>query len=388
MRFARLLVLTFLVALVVVPAAFALRFTDASYNTPTGTVGMPYSHQFNADGGCGPDPASGNAGLPYQYRILSGGLPPGLSLSKSGLISGTPTTPGSYSFYVELSDEDPPSASWCTPKKAERAFTITIQPGLQIQQAQASVPTATVGVAYGPITFTAAGGGTQSWSATGLPPGLTLSPAGVLSGTPTTKGGDYRVSVRVQDTSGRSNTLTYALPVRDKLELTVPPAPRAEVGRPYSLGSTAAGGNEAYTREIAGLPAGLTFDPNAGVIAGSPTAAGTFAVKLTLKDTEGRVAAQDFLITVAPRLAFATTKLKNGKVGKAYVVTLKLKGGVGPIQWRLIRFRPGAKGVTFDKRTGTIRFTPSAPRRYTIVVRATDALKVISTKTLTLTVKA
>src|SRR3954462_3395794 len=99
MRFTKIFVLVALAALVIVPAAFALRVTDASYNTPIGETGKAYSHQFHGDGGCGP-------ALPYQYKMLSGALPTGLSLSSSGLISGTPTVGGGWSFWVQLSDQN------------------------------------------------------------------------------------------------------------------------------------------------------------------------------------------------------------------------------------------------------------------------------------------
>jgi len=71
-------------ALVFVSAAWALRFTDESYFTPVGAVGSPYSFTFTGAGGCGP-------ALPYQYSLIGGSLPPGLSLAKSGQVSGTPT---------------------------------------------------------------------------------------------------------------------------------------------------------------------------------------------------------------------------------------------------------------------------------------------------------
>ena len=119
MRLARTFFVLVVLALVAVPAAYALRFTDDSYNMPTGYVGQPYSKQFDGAGGCGP-------ALPYQYTLIDGALPPGLSLSFSGLISGTPTSPGSYSFWVNLSDQDPPSASWCRPASSQREFTITV----------------------------------------------------------------------------------------------------------------------------------------------------------------------------------------------------------------------------------------------------------------------
>src|ERR687885_2726590 len=122
MRFTRTVLVVSLLALVVVPAAFALRFTDDSYNMPTGTVGQPYSKQFNGAGGCGP-------ALPYQYTLIGGKLPPGLSLSFGGAITGTPTQAGTFSFWVNLSDQNPPSASWCRPSTAQRQFTIDVSPG-------------------------------------------------------------------------------------------------------------------------------------------------------------------------------------------------------------------------------------------------------------------
>src|SRR5438105_12930757 len=93
MRFARITLLISLVALVVVPAALAIRFTDDSYNMPPGVVGQSYSKQFNGAGGCGP-------ALPYQYSLIGGTLPAGLSLSSSGLISGPPTRAGHSSLWA------------------------------------------------------------------------------------------------------------------------------------------------------------------------------------------------------------------------------------------------------------------------------------------------
>jgi Putative Ig domain len=120
-RFALAILGVALVALVVVPSALAIRFTDDSYQVPNGAVGSRYFHQFKGDGGCGP-------ALPYQFTILNGSVPPGLSLASNGVVSGTPTQQGSWSFWVELSDQDPPSASWCTPKKSQREFTINVGP--------------------------------------------------------------------------------------------------------------------------------------------------------------------------------------------------------------------------------------------------------------------
>src|SRR5438128_4236220 len=153
-------------ALVLTSAAWAIRFTDESYFTPAGTVGTPYSFTFTGAGGCGP-------ALPYQFTIIGGSLPPGLGLALSGLVSGTPTQAGSFSFWVNLSDQNPPSADWCRPSEAQRQFTIAINgsggspptpaPVAAPSITTAGLPEASVGNSYS-TSFAASGGGNQTWS--------------------------------------------------------------------------------------------------------------------------------------------------------------------------------------------------------------------------------
>jgi hypothetical protein len=82
-RLAKSVSIVALVALIVVPGASALGFTDDSFDIPPAYVGQPYSKQFKGRGGCGP-------ALPYEYTILAGALPPGLTLSFSGLDNAAP----------------------------------------------------------------------------------------------------------------------------------------------------------------------------------------------------------------------------------------------------------------------------------------------------------
>ncbi|MDQ3379523.1 MAG: type IV secretion system protein [Actinomycetota bacterium] len=137
----------FLLSLVLAHSAEAAKFTDGSFQTPAGAVGSRYYHLFEGRDGCGP-------ALPYQFRVLSDSLPPGLTLSPGGLVSGVPTQQGAWTFWMEINDQDPPSASWCAPRKSERQFTISIGP-------KGSVPDAA-----GPAT---SGGSVLSVAACDLP---------------------------------------------------------------------------------------------------------------------------------------------------------------------------------------------------------------------------
>ncbi|MHC4712533.1 MAG: putative Ig domain-containing protein, partial [Planctomycetota bacterium] len=139
---------------------------------PDGTVGAAYSETVAATGGL----------PPYDWSVVSGNLPAGLSLnSLTGEISGTPTTAETANFTVEVADSANPSDS------DQQALSITIYDDLDITTS--ILPDGTEGVAYSQ-TLAATGGLTPyTWSVVSgsLPAGLSLnSSTGDISGTPTT----------------------------------------------------------------------------------------------------------------------------------------------------------------------------------------------------------
>lgn len=76
--------------------------------------------------------------------------------------------------------------------------------------------TATVGKVIAPLTLAASGGSAPyAWSATGLPPGLTMSSGGVVSGTPTTVG-IYAVNVTAADSVGATGSASFTWTVKKK----------------------------------------------------------------------------------------------------------------------------------------------------------------------------
>src|SRR5690606_9081638 len=136
-----------------------------------GTAWTAYSETISASGGT----------APYSYAVTAGALPPGLTLASSGILSGTPTTAGSYTFTVTATD--------APGRTAARTYTLTISAPV-IVLSPATLPGTAAGAAYSQ-TVSASGGGapyTYAITAGALPPGLTLDASGTLSGTATMTG--------------------------------------------------------------------------------------------------------------------------------------------------------------------------------------------------------
>src|SRR5262249_32420086 len=110
---------------------------------------------------------------PYTFSLTTGSLPPGLSFNPAtGTISGTPTSSASLTVTIQVKD----SAG----DLLLRSFTLNIYP-IQITGPNI-LPNGSFGLAYN-YTFAPSTAGSYTFTATGLPNGLTLnSSTGVLSG--------------------------------------------------------------------------------------------------------------------------------------------------------------------------------------------------------------
>jgi hypothetical protein len=401
MRFTRILLLVVAaaaVAAVIVPSASALAFPDEPCPVetggvvkicPTGQTGKPYTLQLVGREGTGC--------VPYVSFTATGALPPGLSLSSSGLVSGTPTQSGNWEFWVTMTDipASQGGPSWCNenpPNSTQRQFSIAITAGLTIVQRQSSLGVIAVNAPYS-LQLTANGGGNLTWSvASGaLPAGITLNASsGLLSGTPTAKG-DFSFKIQVTDGS-RTDVQTYALSVVDPMKVTASPVPGAEVGLPFELKPSATGGKPGYTWSVTGgtLPEGLNLDPATGTISGKPTTPGTYPIKLTAKDTIGLTQTVDVKLVVATKLLFARQPLKAAKVGKKYTARLVASGGARPFKWVLLGGRPGIlpPGIKLNARTGVLSGTPTKAGTYRLRFQVTDKFGIKSSAGLVLKVTA
>ena len=362
---------------------------------PTGYVGVPYQLQLESEdvSGCVPS---------VWYEIVNSYLPAGLSMSREGLISGVPTSAGLTRFWVHNHDLTAAQGGpdWCIRDDvSEREFSIPIAAGLAISTA--SIKPATVGAPY-TQTLTAqqvvslslpTGPEVQAtWSlqSGALPPGVTLSTSGVLTGTPASEG-SYQFVVRAQKDSP-FDTETYTLSVRKPVSVTSPLGsgrrPAGEVGVPFRKAFTATGGNGTYTWSLASgaLPPGLALDAAGGTITGTPQRPGNFAFALTATDSEGRAGTQSAALTVTSRLAIKTLRLKPAKLARAYRAKLATVGGAPPLKWRVV----GGKlppGVRLSQTSGTLAGTPRRVGTFRVAVEARDALGAKSRRTLALVVQ-
>ena len=381
MRFGRVALLLMLLALplVLAPSAGALDL-EVDVKPPPGEVGTPYEFEFEGEEGC----------LPYRFSYLNGTVPPGLQITTDGKLTGTPTTAGTFSFWVALDDNGGSDNPYCLDPsvQSQGEFTMIVMPDLAV--ATTSLPSGTPGTPYSvQLQFTnPEAGWPVTWDITAgsLPSGLTLSESGLISGTPA--GADRKTfTVRAREPFRRFGEQELTLTIAARLTAASRLGP-GEVGLRYAGSITSSGGTAPLTWSVANgdLPAGLTLDPATGTLRGIPQAAGLYALTFAVADSGGQQANVPAVLRVAARLAISTSRLPAGKVGARYKARVRASGGLAPKQWRIVR---GSlpRGVRLNATTGALAGVArsSGVFRFTVMVR--DRIGGRSAKALRLTVR-
>ena len=257
----------------------------------TATVGSAYAGAtISATGGT----------TPLSFSLSSGQLPSGVTLARTGSISGTPRASGTFMFVVQVQDSHNPPHTAVSPQ-----FTITVSnptpPTVQcpgtLSGSTCQLGTFALGATVN-ITFTATGAAPFRWSSSNpLPYNLALIPStGVLSGQ-AAQAGTQTFTVTVTDVAGQvspSLTCTITTTPGPALVLTSPSsAPNGVVGTAYGAGGaglqfSATGGLAPYTWSLAGNPPPGLMISSTGLVSGIPSMAQSspFAFQVEVQDAQ------------------------------------------------------------------------------------------------------
>jgi putative Ig domain-containing protein len=361
-------------------AALSIKISPApvvitTTSLPNGVVNSAgYSATLASTGGATP--------ITWSWTAQAGStLPPGLVIAPStGVISGTPTSAGTFNVSVTATDSSTPALS------ASKNFSITIIPQLAITTTS-PLPNGITTTAYTGVTLASTGGsGAVVWSLTGgttLPANLSLNAStGAITGTPTTAG-TFGFTVQAADsgTPQQKVTKVFSITIIQQLVVTTSAALRTgSVTTPYTVTLASSGGTGAVTWALANgstLPGGLTLT-SAGVLAGTPTTAGTFNFSITATDSgvPPQTATVAFTLTITPKLAITTPSLPSGTLGTAYSATVQTNnGGIVPYTWSWIA-QAGSSlppGLSIAPGTGVISGTPTSAGTFNVTINVADS---------------
>jgi hypothetical protein len=316
---------------------------------PQGQAGSNYSVTLAATGGTSP----------YHWALANGTLPPGLTLTAGGAITGTPTAAASAALDLQVTDSGSPAQS------STRSLSLIIAPPA-LAVSTSSLPPGQVGANYS--TALAAAGGTPPyhWSlASGtLPTGLTLAASGTITGMPAAAVNSAPIGFQVTDSGSpaQSSERTLSLTIAPSA-LIVPTQslPTGEVGVAYAATLSASGGTQPYRWSITSgaLVAGLSLGAG-GSISGTPAATTGASITFQVQDSSAPVLTQSVTLPtkVNAALAVTTTSLPGAQVGKPYTATLTATGGTQPLSWSLASGSlPG--GLALASSSGVISGTPT-----------------------------
>ena len=315
-------------------------------------VGQAFSYQIAATGN------------PISYGAM--GLPAGLSINDfTGLISGTPSQAGSFTADVTATNGLGTGSA---------ALTLTIVAGGSgASQTPTVISPATASGRVGEFLSyqIAATGSPTSYAAAGLPAGLKIDTGtGLISGTPA-EAGMFTAGVMADNAQGTGTaSVTFSIAAAQSsaapvITSSTSPDP-GFVGVSYSYQITASGNPTSY--DARGLPPGLSIDPNAGLVAGTPTRAGTFQATISATNAGG-TSAVAVSFTISP-IAPVITSPAAVEVPLGEPFSYQIEAAPLPTSFAATGLPPG---LSIDMQTGLISGRATKAGRFPASVQAIDA---------------
>lgn len=302
---------------------------------------------------------------------LGGSVLPGQMLNLT-FTATAPSSGGSYNFQWQLSQD---GTSLFGQASANVNIVVT-----DPNPPSVTSPSSVAAVQGSPLSFqlTSAGGTPPiTWSVVSgaLPAGLSLNPAtGAVTGTPSAQG-DFAVSFKASDAQGRSAqkliTISVGAPV---LTITTGAIPAAQKGAAFSHQLEAAGGKPPYKWALTGgaLPAGLLLSGTTGVIAGTPSAVGSFGFSVDVTDADSHSSRKALSITVAPPpLSLSAATSVDALKGTAFNYQPTASGGTPPYVWSITAGALPA-GLVLNTGSGALSGTPTQIGTFSLTLSVRD----------------
>ncbi|GAM09453.1 putative Ig domain protein [Geobacter sp. OR-1] len=360
-----------------------------------GTVDLPYTEQFlSASGGTSP----------YSWKA-SGILPPGLTVSSAGVVSGTPTSGGIYNFMVKVTDAVSATASkqmflnissprvvLPVTKPARYANCINCHaqpaPGAPVTTISSSPPS--------PSNSTEA-----AFSFGSNPSSYTVKTECSMDGelfvtctSPITyyslSDGPHTFMIRSFGDAGEieSPPVSYSWGIYTvPLAIATDSLPNAVVGVAYGQALSASGSTPPFTWYIPPgyLPAGLTLNPSTGVISGTTSSTpGHYLFNAHVTDPFNTTVIKQLSIQIVPQpLTITTESLPYGSQGIAYNATLAASNGTAPYNWSILSGSLPS-GLSLTQSTGVISGAPTVSGTFPVTFKVTDFIEATATKELTI----
>ena len=374
----------------------------ATATPAAGIVNQTYSAQLYGTGGNG----TYTFALVTESYLQQNLMPPGLTLSPSGQITGTPTSTGTFSPFIQItSGASVRLLNLNITINATGTRQITVN-GLPLVLSPASTgrdlyfvlnPLGGAGTHTWSLVSGTLPPGVQLLSGANLPPDLGYSPPTAILGAVSPTPGTYTFRVRVDDSTGNFGirdatwewTAMRTTPINDPFFENTSLAP-GQVGMPYSfsVGELNGAAPLVFTQDVGTyLPPGVGFSAN-GVLSGTPTAAGNFILYFHVTDANGNVRHSSTSMSIYPAnktigvnvQAGSGTYLPSATVQLPYALSLNqlLSTGYGtaPITWSLYSgtLPPGILIVPGSGTTSaTLSGTPTTAGTYNFSLLATDA---------------
>ncbi|MCU0439645.1 MAG: putative Ig domain-containing protein [Raineya sp.] len=327
----------------------------------SGTIGSSYNQTLTQTGLNGVS----------TWSLDAGSLPTGLNLdSFTGDITGTPTTTGTFSFTIKVSN------GVCFQTKA---YSIVVNCPT-ITFSNTTVSNATIGTSYSLDASVSGNTATITYSVSpSLPAGLTLNTStGQITGTPTTTATSATYMVTASQSGGVCTvTQNYTFAVNcPTITFSNTTASNAVIGASYSLDASVSGNTQSITYSITpALPAGLTLNTSTGQITGTPTTTATSATyTVTASQSSGVcTVTQNYTFAVnCPNITINPVSLPNASLLLPYNQTLTQNGLDGVVVWA-VSSGTLPVGLTLNSSTGVISGTPTTTQTLNFTIQASNS---------------